>query len=79
MMMLVPHGGSVSLAAMSCDHVETVGINGDLFTALFLLLRPSTVCVHVVPMCLKTWGKVIQVKSSVLPVASSSKKLRWDK
>lgn len=67
------------MAAMSCDHVGTVGINGDLFTALFLFLRPSTVCVHVVPMCLKTWAKVIQVKSSVLPVASSSKKLRWDK
>ena len=30
-------------------------------------------------MCLMTWCKVIQVKSSVLGVASSLKRLRWDK
>ena len=77
-MTLVPHARSVSLAAMSCDHVGTVGINGHLFTALFCFLRPI-VCVHVAPTCLKTWAKVIQVKSSVLGMASSLKKLRWDK
>ena len=30
-------------------------------------------------MCLMTWWKVIQVKSSVLGVASSLKRSRWDK
>ena len=38
-----------------------------------------TNCFHVVPMCLMTWAKVIQVKSSVLGVASSLKKSRWCK
>ena len=75
----VTRGGSVSLAAMSCDMLGLLELLAISLLHFFLLLRPSTVCVHVVPMCLKTWAKVIQVKSSVLPVASSSKTLRWDK
>ena len=38
-----------------------------------------TNCFHVVPMCLMTWAKVIQVRSSVLGVASSFKKSRCGK
>ena len=32
---LAIRGESVSLAAISCDHVGNVGTNGDLFTSLF--------------------------------------------
>ena len=73
---LAIRGESVSLAAISCDHVGNVGTNGDLFTSLFVFV---TNCFHVVPMCLMTWAKVIQVRSSVLGVASSFKKSRWGK
>ena len=48
--------------------------------AMFLLhFFFVTDCFHVVPMCLMTWAKVVQVRSSVLGVASSLKKSRWGK
>ena len=61
------------------SHVIMLGLLELMAISLLHFFVFLTNCSHVVPMCLMTWAKVIQVRSSVLGVASSLKKLRWGK
>ncbi len=61
------------------SHVIMLGLLELIAISLLHFFVFVTHCFHVVPMCLMTWAKVIQVKSSVLGVASTLKKSRWDR
>ena len=53
------------------SHVIMLGLLELMAISLLHFFVFLTNCFHVVPMCLMTWAKVIQVRSSVLGVASS--------
>ena len=61
------------------SHVIMLGMLELMAICLLHFCVFVTNCFHVAPMCLMTWAKVIQVRSSVLGVASSLKKSRWGK